>query len=171
MLSTRFIIIFYTLLIVGVLVYSGLGRNPELHDRYIVRSDGPIFLCKSIERSLQFYREILDLPASLAPALKSPTFKTLTLPDKSSLYLSEDSKLVAGPSSYILKVRNNFKKLHAELLQRERQLPFNSSNSRFIGEIKKLPEGEVFVVKDLDQNQLFFYKRKKSFGEKLVSKN
>ena len=170
MFSAKFFIYLYTILITTVLLLSGIGQDRGLHDSFIMRSDGPIFLCKDVDLTLKFYRQVLDLTeGSLHHTEKASSDKkssnqnllrSISLPDKSNLHLSENSNLVSGPSSYMLTVRNNFKKLHAELLQRERQLSANSESQRFVSQIQKNSFGKFFTLTDIDNNQLFFVKSK-----------
>jgi len=156
--STKIISILYTLIIGGVFFFSGLGQDRGLQDKFLIRSNGTVMKVNSLSHSTSFYRSLLnyDIP-EVQEGLKELEFQT---PDGAYIYLSEISGNQSG-TTIALNVRNGFLKLHAELLQRERQLGGRFGNKRFISEVKITETDQRFLVTDPDLNQFIFFEPKK----------
>jgi len=156
--STKIISLAYTLIIAGVFVFSGLGQDRGLQDKFLIRSNGTVLKVKNLAHTANFYRSLLNykIPV-IEKGVKEIQFQT---PDGAFIYLSEISGNQSG-TTIAMNVRNGFLKLHAELLQRERQLQGKIGTERFISEIKKTEKDQRFLVSDPDQNQLIFFSPRK----------
>ena len=144
-MSSKLISLAYTAIIIGVFFISGLGQDRGLQDKFLIRSRGTVLRVTNLARSANFYQALLNYELPLIEeGSKELQFQT---PDGTFLYLSEISGNQSG-TTVAMNVRNGFFKLHAELLQRERQLEGKIGTSRFISEIKETKNDKRFVVSD-----------------------
>ncbi len=165
-MSSKIISTIYTLLILGVFFVSGRGLDRGLQDKFLIRSNATILRVGNLSKSADFYKSLLnyDIP-NPEKGLKELRFET---PDGAFIYLSEVSGGQSG-TTIAMNVRNGFLNLHAELLQRERQLVSKLGSGRFISEITKTKNDQRFSVTDPDHNQLIFFSPRKRGDKTLKS--
>jgi len=181
--KTSIIALSYTGIILSVLYWSGLESEKRLYDKYLIRSEGPLFFIKNslekgeiednaIAKTKAFYSQLMDFEL-IEKDLSETGNKLLgiSLPDGNKIYFETKRKTDKGeyepaPSSQVFKVRNGFNNLHANLLQREKQFIRNNSSSSSISKIYNTDWGREFIVSDPNDNKLFFYESKRKKGSR-----
>lgn len=164
----------YSGIVFGTLWWTSSVTNVTIYDKYLVRFEGVSLAVRDPERSIGFYREVLNfipLPASLATE-HSENRTGVLLPDKRKLFFerAQDSAEPRSPL-VVLRVRNGFDRLHRELSERLARFRAASGDStppaganRAISPIHSESWGEEFTVTDDDGNGVVFLQPRRRSG-------
>lgn len=166
----------YTAIIFAVMFWSGWHTQKTIYDRFVVHVEGNILDVSDTQRSLSFYRDVLDF--SIAPARDNSPMTGVLLPDDSKIFLrsSPRSAAAAGrPSTLVVKVRNGFEKLQSSLVRRSGKPEYRNTrrnyleemDSGMISEIVERAWGQEFVACDPDGNRVIFFKANRRSGTRL----
>ena len=162
------IILAYSMLIIGTILYSSRVTERTLYDRFIVGFEGVLLKTSDQGRSLGFYRDKLDFPPIYDVSKGDKKIVGFSLGGDRRLVLSPDA-FSGRDTSVLLKVRNGIEGLYTKLSKRLGQngitLPEPTKSSSLppesISELKTKTYGKEFVVSDPDGNRLIFYTPKR----------
>lgn len=166
--QTIAIIISYTVVILGTLVWSGRTVEKTLYDKYIIYLEGAIMPVSKEGRSVDFYGEVLNFNQVPSKKLRQFGKRAFLITQKKRLYLQpENGEPHYGPV-LLVRVRNGFDKLHAELLRRYPGSPQQIDPKQAIQQIRAGHVSQVFrgkrsdqfIVSDPDNNRILFYRHK-----------
>jgi catechol 2,3-dioxygenase-like lactoylglutathione lyase family enzyme len=176
--GTQSILLFlsYTIIIVGVFVYSGKTREKTLYDKYTIYPESTVMRVSDLDKAKSFYSQVLDFP--LLKSKGSPPAQNIVgfqLPGKRRLFvqstpcLSDCERVNRSSEALLVRVRNGFMKLHRELAARfdrpEQKIDqvnyWDTMTAGGITEIFDGNWGKQFVISDYDGNLLIFYRPKK----------
>lgn len=171
---------FYTLIIFGVMYWSGFSTEKRLYDSFRVTLDGAVLPVTDTSRATSFYSEVLDFEPlySGSSESKSNTVGVMVPGGGQLLFrvqknFAETQQIQESPA-VVIRVRNGFTELHKRLVQRSGKEAFaqNDLRSGAVEYLAILPPGRVsgistkdwgreFVVSDFDGNRLLFHETKK----------
>jgi catechol 2,3-dioxygenase-like lactoylglutathione lyase family enzyme len=179
---TQSILLFfsYTIIIVGVFVWSGKFREKTLYDKYTIYPESTVMRVSDLDKAKSFYSQVLDFPLLKGKGYPpSQNIVGFQLPGKRKLFLqaapcaSNCDGAAHSSEALLVRVRNGFMKLHRELAPRfdkpeqkiEQVNYWDTVAPGGITEIFDGNWGKQFVVSDYDGNLLIFYRPHKGlFG-------
>ncbi len=165
--QTIYLVVSYTLIIVGTMYLSGRITHQTLYNIYSVKFEGVKLPVSDRSRSRDFYQKVLDL---YTQPVSGVNVDRVRLPGKRYLFLENvtDGSSVAQEKvqqAVLINVRNGFSRLHeaivrraggnAETLQPEQQICTVSPGK--ITTILKDRSGRSFAARDPDGNCLVFF--------------
>lgn len=169
-LSTTWSAIWYSLVVIAVVARSSSTVEKTLYDKYIIYLEGAILPVSDHKNSADFYRDVLDLvEQDPAPAGDSPEQQqsTFLITPKKRLFLQSNlpGQGIDRSPVLIVRVRNGFKKLHAELIKRtkfpvqtvETENALEQVKASHVTQIFRSSRGDEFLVSDPDHNRIIFY--------------
>ena len=151
--ETLSVVAAYTAIVLASMYYSGQVSEKTLYNRFVVSVEGLTFPSSNVQRSSEFYANVLDfkkLPGGDSVEKNDALFE---LPSGEKL-LARETKSALSPSEVAFRVRNGFEKLHKELTNRTKKLTTGARVSTIV----KRPWGEEFVANDPDGNRFVFYR-------------
>lgn len=158
----------YTIVIFGVMYWSGTAIEPTVYDRYRASFEGMILTSANVDRTAQFYHRILDFKPT-QPSFGDPPMATVALraPDGGRVFFVQ--KLPEAPSgssaTLLVRVRNGLRglhksitaRMHAPVLDPTVRGIFTTVDTEHASSIITQPWGKEFVVADPDGNQVIFF--------------
>ncbi len=169
--SPTLLFIINTVIIIGVMCWSGTVREKTLYDRFLVSLEGSTLPVSDIKESMNFYTQILNL----SPL--STNTSGVTLPDGRAIYFKEKQKpqiqqfvdqFLDRDNIIALRVKNSLEKLHSEIVTRSKHPAQSLTPETFVtaispkhtSSIQEHSWGKSFSVSDPDGNKIIFLKPK-----------
>lgn len=171
----------YTAIVIAVLYWSGRVSEKTLYDKYIISLDGTAMPITDKNGAARFYSQVLNFDPIWKEDEQSEQKSIIgfELPGKRHIVLDfSDDQPPRARQIYsvmpVIRVRNGFDKLHAELVRRSASpaQPVAHGNHfqvlppATVSEVFDGPLGSEFVVTDLDGNRLLFYRRHRRIFKK-----
>ena len=155
-------VVIYTLVMFGVMYWSGMGASRSLYSMFSLRTDGTILAVADREMALRFYRDVLDLSPLRGEA---DSVVGVALPNGGQLLFTKRDETLHGATAVVIRVRNRLPKLHDELTHRVGTRPFRHDDTNYVkvlppgrvSEIVHKQQGDEFVIADPDGNKLIFF--------------
>ncbi|HMO16930.1 MAG TPA: hypothetical protein PKA63_01005 [Oligoflexia bacterium] len=160
--NTAFIItiLMYTIVIVGVFLWSGQNKEKNLYDKYLISLQGASFSTTNMNMSKNFYQKVLEFDLRH----EGDNEMAFTLPDKRVLnILNSKAHSLDTKGIILIRVRNGLYNLHEAFMKHlkeyeNRQYHFSFSNAD-VSSIRNTKRGKEFDVLDPDGNIITFYQR------------
>jgi len=170
--QTLGLVLVYTVIIVGTVIWSGRIVEKTLYDKYIIYLEGIILPVTDLEATSEFYRDVLnftELEKSPAVAFGERAF---IIANQKKLFLRQIAEEKRLTPVIVVRVRNGFKKLHQSLLRRfggKAQMMLNDDDFSKMdtGRVSQIitwkNPGDQFFLSDQNHNIIIFYQQRRHF--------